>query len=377
MPVHLRYDWPKGAKGQRQVTLDSKNAKLNQANKEAVWELWHRLNYANPDQIPAIFEAGVHDDVNWNVSAPIDHISGRDAVLADYWLPLVHAFPDLKRQPYVFMGGIDESSALYATIGDEEWVSGTGYLTGTFANDWLGIPATGRKTNIWFGLFYVLREGKISESYIQLDIISVMRQAGYEVLPPSPGADGGKIPGPLAKDGICLTEYDPLESRKTLQLMQAMGRGLRRYVRSRDLEDMSSMEQYKYWHRDMKWYGPSGIGMCFTLEEFEDFHQRPWLIGFGDRDIDRVGSGRRMGRHAEGNYAAGGIWDTAFSYHNGEYKGVPASGKLLTLRDFDWWKRDGDYLIENWVPIDMIDLFRQMGVDLMARFREQVEARRR
>ena len=113
------------------------------------------------------------------------------------------------------MGGIDESSELYSTTGGEEWVSGCGYLTGTFANDWLGIPATGRKTNIWFGLFYVLREGKISESYIQLDVLAVMRQAGYQVLPPAPGAEGGKVPAPLAKDGILLTEYDPLESRKS------------------------------------------------------------------------------------------------------------------------------------------------------------------
>ncbi len=356
--------------------MNRQTAQLNQANKETVWEYWHRLNYAGVEQMPEIFRAAVHDDVNWNVSAPIDHISGLEAVISDFWLPLLHSFPDLKRQPYVFMGGIDENSDLYSTIGGEEWVSGCGYLTGTFVNDWLGIPATGRKTNIWFGLFYVLSEGKIAESYIQLDILAVMRQAGYQVLPPAPGAEGGKVPAPLAKDGILLTEYDPLESRKSVQLVQAMGRGLRRYVRSRDGGDMRSMEQYKYWHRDMKWYGPSGIGACFSLEEFEDFHQRPWLYGFGDRNISRVGSGRRMGRIGEGKYTSGGIWDTAFSYHHGEYAGIPATGKLLTLRDFDWWKREGDYLIENWVPIDMIDLCRQIGVDLMARLREQIEARR-
>ena len=49
----------------------------------------------------------------------------------------------------------------------------------------------------------------------------------------------------------------------------------------------------------------------------------------------------------------------------------------MTLRDFDWWKREGEYLIENWVPIDMIDLFRQMDVDLMERLRQQIEARKR
>ncbi len=350
---------------------------LNHANKEAVWDLWQRLNYATRDQVPDLLRAAVHSDVSWNVSAPIDQLLGVDAVIADFWLPLLDSFPDLKRAPYVFMGGIDASSQLYATAGGEEWVSGCGYMTGTFVKDWLGIPATRKKTNIFFGVFYVLREGKVAETYLQLDILAVMRQAGYQALPPAPGAEGGKIPGPLAKDGILLTEQDPLESRKSLQLVQAMGKGMRRYQRGRDGGDLRSMEQDKYWHPDMKWYGPSGIGACFSKEEYEDFHQRPWLEGFGDRNISREGSGRRMGRIGEGLYCAGGIWDTAYSRHNGTYVGVPASGKLLTLRDFDWWKREGDFLIENWVPIDMIDLFRQMDVDLMERLRDQIEARKR
>ena len=139
---------------------------------------------------------------------------------------------------------------------------------------------------------------------------------------------------------------------------------------------MSRMEQDKYWHKDMKWYGPSGIGGCFTLEEFEDFHQRNWLYGFGDRDLDVERGGRNMGFIGEGKYACGGIWDSAFSYSNGDYAGISATGQLLTLRDFDWWKREGDHLIENWVPIDMIDLCRQMGVDLMERLRLQIELRK-
>ena len=174
-----------------------------------------------------------------------------------------------------------------------------------------------------------------------------------------------------------MTEQDPLESRKTLQLVEAMGNGLMRYVRSRDGGDMSRMEQDKYWHLDMKWYGPSGIGGCFTLEEFEDFHQRNWLHGFGDRQLDLDRGGRGMGFIGEGKYACGGVWDTYFSYNNGDYAGIPATGKLMTMRDFDWWKREGDYLIENWVPIDMIDLCRQMGVDLMDRLRSQIEERKR
>ncbi|MCY4020895.1 MAG: ester cyclase [Chloroflexi bacterium] len=350
---------------------------LNQQNKETVWDFWQKLNHVGAENVPDVIRAAVHEDVDWNGSAPIDRIVGAEGLISDFWLPLLHAFPDLKRAPYVFMGGIESGLSDWAGEAGSEWVTGCGYLTGTFVNDWLGIPATGKKTNIWFGQFYLMRKGKIAESYVQYDVLAVMRQAGYQVLPPAPGAEGGKVPGPVAKDGILLTEQDSLESRKSLQLVEAMGKGLMRYVRDRDGGDMSRMEQDKYWHQDMKWYGPSGIGGCFTLEEFEDFHQRNWLHGFGDRHLDMDRGGRSMGFIGEGKYACGGVWDTYFSYNNGDYAGIPATGKLMTMRDFDWWKREGDYLIENWVPIDMIDLCRQMGVDLMERLRLQIEERER
>lgn len=349
---------------------------INQRNKTAVWDFWQRLHHVGEEELPGVIRGSVSDDVDWNVSAPIDRIRGVEALIADYWLPLRRSFPDLQRAPYIFMGGIDTGSKLYPSQAGEEWVSGCGYLTGSFVEDWLGIPASGKRTHIWFGVFYVMRAGKIAECYLQLDVLAVMRQAGYQVLPPAPGAEGGKVPAPRAQDGLLLLEQDPLQSRRSQQLVQAMGQGMGRYVRARDGGDLRSMEQSKYWHRDMKWYGPSGIGMCFTLQEYEDFHQRPWLHGFGDRNLERAGSGRPMGLIGEGLYCCGGIWGTVFSRHNGEYAGVPATGKLLTLRDFDWWKREGDYLIENWVPIDMIDLFRQMDVDLMARLQRQVEARK-
>ncbi len=348
---------------------------LNQANKTAVWDYWQKLNHVGAENAAEVIRAAVHEDVNWNGSAPIDQLLGVDALISSFWEPLLNSFPDLKRTPYIFLGGIDDGESAYGTGDGDQWVSGCGYLTGTFVRDWLGIPATGRKTNIHFGQFYVMSEGKIAESYVMFDILSVMRQAGFQVLPPAPGAEGGKVPGPVAKDGVMLTDQDPLESRKTVQLVDAMGRGLERYVRSRDGADMTKMEQWQYWHRDMKWYGPAGIGLCFDLEEFEDFHQRPWLHGFGDRGLSQDGGGRLMGFVGEGNYSCGGIWDTVFSRHNGEYAGVPATGKLMTIRDFDWWKREGDLLVENWIPIDLIDLFRQMGVDLMDRLRVQVEQR--
>ena len=89
----------------------------NQINKEVVWDFWQKLNHVGVANVPDVVRAAVHDDVDWNVSAPIDRIVGVEASISDFWLPLLHAFPDLQHRPYIFMGGIDEGSKLYATNG--------------------------------------------------------------------------------------------------------------------------------------------------------------------------------------------------------------------------------------------------------------------
>ncbi len=77
-----------------------------------------------------------------------------------------------------------------------------------------------------------------------------------------------------------------------------------------------------------------------------------------------------MGFVAEGMYAAGGIWDWSYATHTGEYLGLAPTGISITVRDFDWWRREGDLLVENWIRIDLIDIFQQLGVDLFARMRD-------
>ena len=347
--------------------------KENQRIKSVVWDFWQRMNHADFDEIPSLLQRYFHRDVDWNGSQPINQLLGIDSVLHDFWWPMRQSFPDLKRTPDIFMGGKP-----YDPGAPIEWVSGTGYFTGTFENDWLGIPATGQKTNIRFGQFYRVIDDKIAESYLILETISVMNQAGFQVLPPASGADGGKVLPPFGRDGILLTEQSNLETNKTMQITTAMGAGMSRYIRSRDMGTLESMDQHNYWHPDFHWYGPAGIGSSYSLEEYQDFHQRPWLIGFGDRDVWRQADpgGVITAYTGEGKFAGGGIWDVNFSRHNGVYQDVPATGKMMSMRDFDWYKRDGERLVQNWVPIDLVDLFLQMDVDLFDRMQNQIEEQR-
>ena len=180
---------------------------------------------------------------------------GIDAFVSDYWQPLLQAFPDLQRQIHVFFGG-QSNGRIDGTNDGQLWVCGTGYFNATFANDYLTIPATNDEVNIRWGEFCRVEHGKIVETYLLLDLIDLMQQAGFPVLPPSRGVDG-VYPPPRAKDGILLETQDERTSAHTLE-------HIRRFIfdalNSYDQSELKSMGIADFFNPDVQWYGPGGIG---------------------------------------------------------------------------------------------------------------------
>jgi len=86
---------------------------------------------------------------------------------------------------------------------DNMWVTGTGYLNGIFVEDYLSIPSNNCEVNIRWGEFYRLEGGRITEVFFLLDLVDLIQQAGFQVLPPSRVTDG-VYPPPRANDGILL-----------------------------------------------------------------------------------------------------------------------------------------------------------------------------
>ena len=286
------------------------------------------------------------------------------AFVSDFWLPLQQSFPDLKRQTHLFFGG--ESNGRIdgdISLDGKMWVSGTGYLQGTFVHDYLTIPATGGAVNIRWGEFCRLEQGKIVEIYFLLDLIDLMQQAGFHVLPPSRGQDGF-YPPPHANDGILLDAQDEQESAYSLDhIRRFIFDGLNNY----DQSELESMGMADFFHPDVQWYGPGGIGACLNLKEFETLHQQPWLHAFPDRAVQNLDA-----LFAEGDYSGAPGWAGVKATHTGQYLDCPATGKQVEINGLDWWKREGEMYIENWVFVDMIHLFRQFGIDLFDRLARQV-----
>ena len=60
--------------------------------------------------------------------------------------------------------------------------------------------------------------------------------------------------------------------------------------------------------------------------------------------------------------------------HDG-WMGIAPAGREITLRSLDFWRLDDGRIRENWVQIDVLHTFAQLGVDVLARMREFNKAR--
>jgi predicted ester cyclase len=52
--------------------------------------------------------------------------------------------------------------------------------------------------------------------------------------------------------------------------------------------------------------------------------------------------------------------------HARRYLGVPPRGPALTLKVMNFWRMHDGKIREHWVLLDLLDLFAQTGVDLLA-----------
>ena len=335
----------------------------NRENKRIVWDFWRELETGGQQRALDAAQTAMAPDVGWHGHEPVGSMVGPEAFVAEAWVPLITSFPDLRRRSHIFMGGrsngrVDGDVSLDGRM----WVTGTGLMKGTFASDYLGIPATGDRVNLRWGEFCQLVEGRIVEIYFLIDLIDLLQQVGVSVLPPSRGADG-LYPPPVAGDGVLLDEAGAAESAYTLDhIRRFIFDGLNAF----DESDLASMAMADFFHPEAHWYGPGGIGACLSFAEFEDLHQKPWLTAFPDRavqDLDAL--------FAEGAYSAAPGWAGVIATHTGPYLDCTATGRRIEFNGLDWWKRDGEQYVENWVFVDMVHLFDQMGVDLLARMHAQ------
>lgn len=295
---------------------------------------------------------GIAPGCVWEVSAPLARLTGPEAVVEGFVAPLAAALAGLHRRDEIVIGGINRRHERAF------WCAAVTHYVGNFAGPLWGIDPSGHLAFLRAGEFYRLDEaGRIAQARIILDLPDLMRQAGRHPFPFSYGLET-LFPGPATHDGVCPATGDGEES---LNVVERMLGDLHAF----DPGTFGSQGQTGAggaWAEGMMWYGPAGIGSNYRWEGFVKDHREPFLRAFPDRK-----GGNHYARIGDGNYAAVSGWPSMTMTFRGDYLGVKADGRPLTLRVMDFYRCTGGRIAENWVFLDYVDLFAQMGVDLLAR----------
>lgn len=123
----------------------------------------------------------------------------------------------------------------------------------------------------------------------------------------------------------------------------------------------------QFWHPRMMWYGPAGIGTARGIDGFRAQHQIPFLNAMPDR---RSKGGTRH-LFGQGNYVGFTAWPGMEMTLSGDgWLGIAPVEREITMRSLDFWRVEAGSIRENWVLVDLLDVYHQLGVDVMARMGE-------
>ncbi|WP_299293067.1 ester cyclase [uncultured Tateyamaria sp.] len=301
-------------------------------------------------------------DVVFRLAFPFESTQGVDAFVDKVFVPLARAWPDMERRDHIVMAGPTPEGA--------DWVGCGGYYTATATAPWLDIPATGHIVHMRFHEFYRVADGKVTEMQALWDIPEVMMQAGSWPMVPSLGREW-HVPGPATCDGLVPGPHDPQASAASCLHIIDMLAHLKKHPSQGGPE---VMEMERFWHPKMMWYGPSGIGSGRGIAGFRNWHQIPFLNGMPDRGqyVDEI----VYHFFGDGPYAAVTGWPDMYqTITHGGWLGLPPTNTRVEMRSLDFWRLENGRIRENWVMVDMLQMYDQIGVDVLARMREFNKAR--
>ena len=295
-----------------------------------------------------------------HLANPFEDLDGPGGLLDQALFPLADAVPDLERRDTIVIAG---------SVLGQDWVGCAGYYTGLFERPWLKIPPTGHQISLRFHEFYRMEEGRVIEMQALWDIPEVMMQAQAWPMAPSVGREW-HVPGPATQDGIVVPPHDEEKATSSVKLVSDMLQRLSRFADG----GVKAMALDKYWHPKMNWYGPSGIGTNRRIQGFRNWHQIPFLAAMPNRR----GSGGKGALFGDGEYVGFTAWPGMTATITGDgWMGIAPAGQKITMRSLDFWRCEEGLIRENWVLVDLLDVYTQIGVDVFRRMEEFTHDRQR
>ncbi len=311
------------------------------------------------DSVRTALDDAFSADAAVHLAHPFEDLDGAGGWFEQALVPLHRAMPDLERRDYIVMAGADPSGAA--------WIGCGGDYMGTLAAPFLDIPPTGRPVSMRFHEFFRVEGGRIVELQALWDIPELMDQAGVWPMGPSIGRVW-RAPAPATGDGLVSGEWDPEHSEASRAHVIAMLGDMGRHPN----EPVEAMRLDHWWHPRFSWYGPHGIGSSRGVDQFRRFHQIPFLAAMPDRIGGYKGDAHFFG---DGDYVGVTAWPGMRMTMSGDgFLGIAPTGQAITMRSLDFWRVErtpnGLKIRENWVLVDLLDVWNQLGVDVLRRMRE-------
>ena len=301
-----------------------------------------------PGELESVTTSFFHEDATINIVHPFNQINGPKVYLERFLLPLQDSLRGLYRRDDIIMLGEFEG---------QKWISSTGYYVGQFTKDWVGIKASGNLSYLRYGEFHRIDNGRAIESYIFLDIPELMIACNQWPLDIGPGHSRGYtglIQGPASHDGVLKQNCDPKEGKLSYQIVTDM------------LSNLATKDEAwrPYWHKNMMWYGPGAFGSFIGVEEFASF-QVPFESQFEGWSGGSKNNGltKHFTRFGEGNYTCSGGWPSLTGINVKPFLGQEPTNERIFMRVCDWWRRENQLLVENWVFVDVPHTLLQLGYD--------------
>jgi predicted ester cyclase len=305
------------------------------------------------DQLYEVFTP----DCEIHMAFPFEYLDGSDTLFDQVYKPLLAAIPDLERRDFIMMAG---------QANGNNWVGCAGFYTGVFECPWLDIPPTQHAVAMRYHEFFRLEDDQVVEMQALWDIPQVMMQANAWPMTPSLGVEW-LVPGPATQDGIITASYDKTRADASMKLVLDMLTAL-----ERNQQGVEAMELDRYWHPKMNWYGPAGIGTARRISGFRNWHQMPFLKAMPDREVI-FGNVVMIG---DGDFVGVTSWPGMQMTISGDgWLGIVPSNQTVTMRSLDFWRCENGLIRENWVLVDLLQVYDKLGVDVFSRMREMTYAR--
>jgi len=284
------------------------------------------------------------DMVYDTVYTPVSGVLGNSTGLSDWYnhehIPFNLAFKTVVFNQMIFAGATTTATT-------------TTYANALWYGDFGSIPHTGKMVTIRICDFYRMAGDRIAYNWMMLDMVDLMLQAGFRVLP-KPALREQWVQPPQTMDGIPAPYSAVVQPQESAQSEQ--------FVRTvLTAEWLLQNSSGAFWAPDMIWYGPVGFGVAHGVDEYLTHFLEPLHAAFHapQLQIDVLScQGKFCGAHGY-----------LHALHAGQWLGQAATGKRVSLRFGMHWHVDlvAQRVVEGYAMFDLPAVFLQMGVDLYGR----------